>query len=447
MAGRAEANDAQPIMNDRQQAEVYQKLFQMGFHDENAADASTRFPNNMEHAINYAVQHEHQYQQQLPPRSSLIHIFHMAKDWVRSILKLPFYNWFTSGLFVLYASVNGIVFISTLFPHRTVLNVMMWMFMCSVICSVLVAIMWFKQYVWMVYKPSVRDMVITAVIAVVLMNTKQIWTNTDTIDKNAQNIDLNAQNIAKNAENIAKNKENIDLDRIAMMHTMQQLYGNLRERVDGLENGMKDMNEALVAKEQRWNATVNEMIQDRSSMWAKIDDTAANMWLGFGLIPITRSKFGLGCFVKDTLIQVDAFGTVKRIQDLNASDTIFNPDLSQTFKMLFFTQGPETGMLYQIVTSDSFQVTVTKTHPMKICHGEGQSMECENIAASNVFEGNWTQTSNGYQTIVKINQIPAHNVTVYNAWLDMLPNQPMIKRSIIANGIHTLDLYAQSINE
>eukprot|EP01083_Nonionella_stella_P210165 761121_1 len=260
MAGRAEANDAQPIMNDRQQAEVYQKLFQMGFHDENAADASTRFPNNMEHAINYAVQHEQKYQKQPAHIASLTHVFHMAKDWARSIVKLPFYNWFTIGLFVFYASVNGIVFISTLFPHRTVLNVMMWMFMCSVMCSILIAVMWLIHYVWTVYKPSRRDMIITAVIAVVLMNTKQIWTNTDSIDTNAQNIDLNAQNIAKNAQNIAKNKENIDLNRVAMMHTMQQLYGNLRERVDGLENGMKDMDEALVAKEQRWNAKVNEMI-------------------------------------------------------------------------------------------------------------------------------------------------------------------------------------------
>ena len=79
---------------------------------------------------------------------------------------------------------------------------------------------------------------------------------------------------------------------------------------------------------------------------------------------------------------------------------------------------------------------------MKICNNE-----CKNIAASDVDEGDITQTINGYQEIIQINKIPANNVTVYNLMLDLEKNTPIIHRTIIANNIHTFDLYAQSMNE
>eukprot|EP01083_Nonionella_stella_P042356 114444_1 len=109
--------------------------------------------------------------------------------------------------------------------------------------------------------------------------------------------------------------------------------------------------------------------------------------------------------------------------------------------------GPEEkGYIYQFITNDGFKVSVTKTHPMKICINN-KGMECQNIAASDVYTGDITQTINGYQEIIEIKKIHANNVMVYNLMLDLDENIPINQRTIIGNNIHSLDLYAQKMNE
>ena len=83
---------------------------------------------------------------------------------------------------------------------------------------------------------------------------------------------------------------------------------------------------------------------------------------------------------------------------------------------------------------------------MLVCGAE----YCGNVAAEDVLEGSITKTENGFKKIEKIIKVPANNVTVYNIMLDLYPNQTdatIEQRSIVANGIHTGDLYAQGLNE
>ena len=177
-----------------------------------------------------------------------------------------------------------------------------------------------------------------------------------------------------------------------------------------------------------------------------MEKLASKMWEGFRLITITRQHFGLGCFINGTMIQLDEYGTMKSIEELNEYDVVYNPDLNKTFSIKVMTMGPEQdGYIYQFITNDSLSVSVTKTHPMKICNPS--NVVCENIAAAEVQEGSITETVNGYQEIVKINKSRADGVMVYNLWLDMNEDRSDIERTIIANGIHTFDLKVQSMNE
>jgi len=226
---------------------------------------------------------------------------------------------------------------------------------------------------------------------------------------------------------------------------LQSAVDNLYLTVGNLERSVHAMDEKFTTWSKDLDVKYTEMLNEKESV-QRVEELASRMWEGFGLITITRQHFGLGCFVNGTLIQLDAIGNVKKIEDLNEFDMIYNPDLNVTMKMKVLTMGPEEdGAIYQFITNDGFTVSVTKTHPMKICNAN--NYECENVAASDVYRGDITQTINGYQEIIKINKIPANNVTVYNLMLDLERNIPITQRTIVANNIYTLDLYAQAMNE
>eukprot|EP00483_Globobulimina_turgida_P003504 UN03510 len=189
----AEHGEVIDTINDRQQAEIYQKLFQMGFQDDNASKAASLFPNNMDAAINYAVQHEQQYKQSQQQLDNNVHVFKIITDWIRWLIKLPRFNWFTlllTILFMIYTTLNLIVLISTFFPNKTVVNIVMWIGIfvtCMVLCAILVSMLCCAKYVWNIYKPKhialkLQHIIIATIVIAVVMNTYQIWINSQNIE-------------------------------------------------------------------------------------------------------------------------------------------------------------------------------------------------------------------------------------------------------------------------
>jgi len=79
---------------------------------------------------------------------------------------------------------------------------------------------------------------------------------------------------------------------------------------------------------------------------------------------------------------------------------------------------------------------------MKILHNE----VFQNIAAKDVKVGDISETINNKQKIINIEKLTANGSMVYNFEYD-LDNIPVNLRTIIANGVYTLDLFAQKQNE
>jgi len=104
--------------------------------------------------------------------------------------------------------------------------------------------------------------------------------------------------------------------------------------------------------------------------------------------------------------------------------------------------GSEDGTIYKFVLSDGKEISVTETHPMKILHNE----VFQNIAAKDVKVGDISETINNKQKIINIEKLTANGSMVYNFEYD-LDNIPVNLRTIIANGVYTLDLFAQKQNE
>ena len=259
---------------------------------------------------------------------------------------------------------------------------------------------------------------------------------------------------------------------------------SLQHSVDGLHDEMGILNDKLLDIEDRVNTSYNSLLKDNESTVNKMEKWVGQMWEGFGLITVTRHHFGLGCFLYNTSIAVSSNDSnyydfkfngnelyLKKIEELDENDFIYNPELNEFMKIKIITQGPENGNLYEFITNDNLSVTVTKTHPMLVCNEadndnndnnnnnnntsgddiDGIRMKCDNVAASKVSIGDLTKTIHGFQKVVKINKRAANNDMVYNIMLDMYPRNKtlnsVIKRGIIANGIFTLDLYAQGMNE
>eukprot|EP00485_Elphidium_margaritaceum_P007768 CAMPEP_0202703890 /NCGR_PEP_ID=MMETSP1385-20130828/16681_1 /ASSEMBLY_ACC=CAM_ASM_000861 /TAXON_ID=933848 /ORGANISM="Elphidium margaritaceum" /LENGTH=358 /DNA_ID=CAMNT_0049361811 /DNA_START=33 /DNA_END=1109 /DNA_ORIENTATION=- len=241
---------------------------------------------------------------------------------------------------------------------------------------------------------------------------------------------------------ILKNRDDIN-DLTAKVLDHEMWLQHLQRSVDVLEGTVEVLDDRFTTWTKKADERYTKFLAETEKM-QKVEQLASKMWEGFGLITVTRQHFGLGCFVEGTLIQVDEHGNVKPIETLNEHDTIWNPDLAQAMKIRVLTIGPEDGFIYKFVTNESLSVSVTKTHPMKIC-----DEQCGNMAAADVLVGDLTQTVYGLQEIVAIDKVQASNATVYNIMLDMNADNSSAhhQRSMVANHIHTFDLYVQAMNE
>eukprot|EP01084_Bolivina_argentea_P284022 486616_1 len=210
-----------------------------------------------------------------------------------------------------------------------------------------------------------------------------------------------------------------------------------------LGNNIKALDAKLVNQTDYLNKKYSEYIENDN--WIRKADTYVRetMYSVFNRLSsrsITRAEFGLGCFLKGTKIQIDKDGNTVNIEDLIDGDYVYSPTLNRLIKIkILFLYGEETGTMYEITTKGSLSVIVTETHPMKICNNN----VCNNIAAKDIFVGNWTQTINGNQEIISVEEISVENALVYNFMLDIDGNTLVTFRDVIANGIISLDLEAQ----
>jgi len=155
--------------------------------------------------------------------------------------------------------------------------------------------------------------------------------------------------------------------------------------------------------------------------------------------PLIRSKLGLGCFPGGTLIQIDADGKTLPVESLNTKTLVWNPALRKQIPLKLTLLGEETGYLFKFTTK-TFNVTVTETHPMKI---QGALSSWKNIAARDVVHQTLMETSNGVEQVLEIEKINVEHVMVYNFEYDLPESVPDHLKSVVADGIYTLDFNAQ----
>jgi len=94
-----------------------------------------------------------------------------------------------------------------------------------------------------------------------------------------------------------------------------------------------------------------------------------------------------------------------------------------------------------IQTEDGLTVTVTDQHGMKLF--DPLSNQWIATPAKNMMTGNTTMTKTGVTQIIDVKAFPARGQIVYNLELDLPKDIEMHKRTVVSDGICTLDLYAQ----
>lgn len=121
---------------------------------------------------------------------------------------------------------------------------------------------------------------------------------------------------------------------------------------------------------------------------------------------------------------------------------VWSPELGTNVRVRRTVFGPEFGFLWKLTTKTGNEVTVTKTHPMKIREKNGW----KNVAAKDVKTGDITPVNEIENEFEKVEKNFILWEWVYNLELDLPADTPLCQRTIVSNGIHTLDLYAQSFN-
>ena len=261
-------------------------------------------------------------------------------------------------------------------------------------------------------------------------------------------------------------------------HTLAQLqhqvsglgdaFFDLTKRVGDVETLTKELQSGLMKTAAKVDKNFDvlqtkiqqnyEAVLKKSEMAQWADDIMMNTigriksnpryWIGIG-----------GCFVEGTGIAVgagdeDGEFIFVNVEELQSGEYVYNPFLKENMKIRRWIYGYETGIIYNVTTSDGLSVVVTETHPMIICHENESDIimsvsgaNCMNIPAKDVFAGNTTMTMNGKQEIIKIDQIEVKDAVVYNfMYVDGEEELPVMYRGVNANGIYTLDLYAQSLH-
>jgi len=257
-------------------------------------------------------------------------------------------------------------------------------------------------------------------------------------------------------DGIIKRLDKIEFDVFQLtlrVDNMEYKLNNLTKVVDGLSTTVGIISNQV----QRVDNRLNQVQKKLDNMYTDMMDNSPNVkWADtmfgnavynimkkFKKDPITRRDFGLGCFIGGTQIQISKHGDVISVEALMDGDFIYNPILDKEMRIKTFIAGPENGYLYNVSTTDGLYVIVTETHPMILCDNT-QQMSCQNnIAVKNVFVGNRTLTKNGLQRINNVTKIKSNDLMVYNFMYDMDNHDNILFHSVIANGIYTLDLYAQ----
>eukprot|EP01083_Nonionella_stella_P287939 980142_1 len=122
------------------------------------------------------------------------------------------------------------------------------------------------------------------------------------------------------------------------LENLQYAVDNLYYTVENLQGTVEAMDKKFTSWSKDLDVKYTKMLEEKENV-KKVEELASKMWEGFGLITVTRQHFGLGCFVNGTLIQTDAIGNVKKIEDLNEYDMIYNPDINEEMKMKVITMG------------------------------------------------------------------------------------------------------------
>eukprot|EP01084_Bolivina_argentea_P118715 210579_1 len=219
---------------------------------------------------------------------------------------------------------------------------------------------------------------------------------------------------------------------------------DLRTRVVQLEYGYDVLSEGLKAIDQRvdeYDKRYNETFLKKDTWIGTLDGHLVTALARMG---ISRARLRMGCYIEGTQIQVDEFGNTMYIEDFRTGDYVYSPLLEDRFPAIPI-HGYETGYMYEFITEDHFSLTVTQYHAMYIVDNNQEY----NIAAEDVVKGNSTLTaaSGEYQKFVEIRKIPVDNIRVFNLLILVPVDIPITSRSIIADGIVTLDFKGQQVHE
>jgi len=243
----------------------------------------------------------------------------------------------------------------------------------------------------------------------------EIWGRLD-------NMDILLKQLQRQVFEIWGRLDNMDIQLNVIANDVTSLYG----RVDTLQSAIdKIYTENLV----------------QGSLLKIVDDKIISIFEFFATQPESRKHFGLGCFVEGTLITIDEVGNRLPVEKIFKGRSIWNPWLKRYVPIIRTVAGPETGCIYKILLSDGTAVTVTESHPMKVRENKNESWD--NIAAKNIKIGDIMETINGIQSVVGIESFAGEGRIVHNLQYDLPEDVPVFYRSIISDGVHTLDLFAQ----
>jgi len=187
---------------------------------------------------------------------------------------------------------------------------------------------------------------------------------------------------------------------------------------------------------------------DNTMMWAtqKVAELAARLQLIDEKLcdgPYLRSLLGLGCFPAGTMIQINKAGEAVPIESLRKGQKIWNPDLQKEVPLAFTVVGNETGTLFVFTTTGGLSVNVTETHPMKVLV---PPFGWANVAAKNVPQRALVETVNGIQQVHSITKLSVVDILVYNMEYALGADVPLNQRSVVANGVQTLDFVLSLLN-
>jgi len=215
-------------------------------------------------------------------------------------------------------------------------------------------------------------------------------------------------------------------------------------RVGALENAMVKLqrqHDDLYIKFLNQEGYINGIVRRVDKVFVDFYAQQANLanW------PEARRRLGLGCFTKDTMIQVEKSGKCVPVSQVSKGSYVWNPVLGKKVLVSLWTLGREDGFIYLVETSDGSSVEVTETHPM-IVYDNGNWM---NIPARDLKVGhvtlNLVDQENLSLVISSVTKIPFHG-KVYNFALDLPESSPILSRVVIANGVPTLDFIAQKLH-